>query len=124
MQKTLLYLFFLWMIIASCRSKAIEETTTEEEQKTVTPVTVTTVSTEPMTEYIELNATSTFLQQAFVKANTNGYITSVNLQVGKIVSAGQNVFVLKTKEAQSIGNTINLLDTSFKFSGIINIKAG
>ena len=37
---------------------------------------------------------------------------------------GQNVFVLKTKEAQSIGNAINALDSTFKFSGIINIKAG
>jgi multidrug efflux pump subunit AcrA (membrane-fusion protein) len=94
------------------------------EQETITPVTVTSASTEPMTEYIELNATSTFLQRAFVKASSNGYITSVNAQVGKMVSSGQNVFVLKTKEAQSLGNTINLLDSSFKFSGIITIKAG
>ena len=41
-----------------------------------------------------------------------------------MVSASQNVFVLKTKEAQTLGNTINLLDSSFKFSGIINIRAG
>ena len=41
-----------------------------------------------------------------------------------MVSARQNVFTLKTKEAQSIGNTVNLLDTSFKFSGIISISAG
>jgi hypothetical protein len=75
-----------------------------------------------MVEYIELNATSTFLQNAFIKANANGYITSVNAQVGKIISAGQNVFILKTKEAQSIGNAINVLDSSFKFSGIIHIK--
>jgi multidrug efflux pump subunit AcrA (membrane-fusion protein) len=112
------------MIIPSCKSKTIEETTTEEELETITPVTVTSVSTEPMVEYIELNATSTFLQNAFIKANANGYITSVNAQVGKIVSAGQNVFVLKTKEAQSIGNAINVLDSSFKFSGIIHIKSG
>src|SRR6185295_18019743 len=36
----------------------------------------------------------------------------------------QIVFILKTKEAQSIGNTINILDTSFKFTGIIHIPAG
>jgi len=125
MKKELLCFSLLWMIIVSCHSKTSEETTTtEEEQETVTPVTVTTISNEPMSEYIELNATSTFLQQAFVKANTNGYITTVNAQVGKTVSANQNVFVLKTKEAQSIGNTINLLDSTFKFSGTIYIKAG
>jgi predicted deacylase len=33
------------------------------------------------------------------------------------------MFTIKTKEAQSIGNTINVLDTTFKFSGINNIRA-
>ena len=37
---------------------------------------------------------------------------------------GSKYFVLKTEEAQTLGNTINLLDSSFKFSGVINIKAG
>ena len=124
MKKVLLYYFIPFLLTASCRSKAVEETTIEEEQETITPVTVTTVSNEPMVEYIELNATSTFLQSAFIKASSNGYITAVNAQVGKMVSAGQKVFVLKTKEAQSIGNAINLLDSTFKFSGIINIKSG
>ena len=123
MKKFSVYFLFLWIIAASCHSKT-EETTAEEESETITPVTVTLASTEPMAEYIELNATSTFLQKAFVKASSNGYITSVNAKVGKMVSSGQNVFVLKTKEAQSLGNTINLLDSSFKFSGIITIKAG
>jgi len=123
MKKMLQYLL-LFSVVIGCKSKTVEEVTTEEEQETITPVTVTSVSTEPMVEYIELNATSTFLQNAFIKANANGYITSVNAQVGKIISAGQNVFILKTKEAQSIGNAINVLDSSFKFSGIIHIKSG
>jgi len=124
MKKISIYSLVLGLVMISCQSKKTEETIIEEEQETVTPVTVTSVTTEPMVEYIELNATSTFLQQAFVKASSNGYIKSVNAQVGKMVSSTQNVFVLKTKEAQSIGNAINLLDSSFKFSGIINIKAG
>jgi len=124
MKKVSLYFLVLWIGIISCQSKKTEETIIEEEQETITPVTVTSVTTEPMVEYIELNATSTFLQQAYVKASSNGYIKSVNAQVGKMVSASQNVFVLQTKESKSIGNTINLLDSSFKFSGIISIKAG
>jgi multidrug efflux pump subunit AcrA (membrane-fusion protein) len=123
MKKVCLYLSFFWTIASSCNSGTTEEVAAEEAE-TTTPVTITSISTEPMAEYIELNATSVFLQKAFVKASSNGYITSVNASVGKIVSAGQQVFVVKTKEAQSIGNTINLLDSSFKFSGIIPIKAG
>ena len=107
----------------SCHSKS-DTTTTEEEPEIITPVTITSINTDPMAEYIDLNATSTFLNKGYVKASANGYIKVVNAQIGKLVSGGQTVFVLKTKEAESIGNTINLLDTSFRFSGIINIRAG
>ena len=124
MKKISLYFLILGAILSSCQSKKTEETIIEEEQETITPVTVTSLATEPMVEYIELNATSAFLQQGFVKASSNGYVQSVNAQVGKMVSSQQKVFVLKTKEAQSIGNAINALDSTFKFFGIINIKAG
>jgi multidrug efflux pump subunit AcrA (membrane-fusion protein) len=124
MKKLRTFILFMPVLLASCHSKTTDEVATEEEPETITPVTITSIGTEPMAEYFELNATSTFLQQAFVKASSNGYITSVNAGVGKMVSSNQNVFVLKTKEAQTLGNTINLLDSSFKFSGIINIKAG
>ena len=122
MRKCILY-FLLLSLAVSCHSKK-KAGVPESEPEITTPVTVTSVSTDPMAEYIELNATSTFLNKAYVKASTNGYIKSVNAQIGKMVSSGQNVFTLKTKEAQSIGNTINLLDTSFQFSGLISIKAG
>jgi multidrug efflux pump subunit AcrA (membrane-fusion protein) len=124
MKKISLYFLILGTILGSCQSKKTEETIIEEEQETITPVTVTSIATETMDEYIELNATSAFLQQGFVKASANGYVQSVNAQVGKMVSSQQRVFVLKTKEAQSIGNAINALDSTFKFFGIINIKAG
>jgi len=124
MKKIRLYFLILGAILISCQSKKTEETIIEEEQETITPVTVTSIVTETMDEYIELNATSTFLQQGFVKASANGYVQAVNAQVGKMVSSQQRVFVLKTKEAQSIGNAINALDSTFKFFGIINIKAG
>lgn len=124
MKKIYTVILSISALLASCHSKTTDEVTTEEGPETVTPVTVASISTESMAEYFELNATSTFLQQAFVKASSNGYITSVNAEVGKMVSSSQNVFVLKTKEAQTLGNTINLLDSSFKFSGIINMRAG
>jgi len=123
MKKIFFYMLFL-LLIAACHSKKTEEETTTEEQEAITPVTVTTISNEPMTEYIELNATSVFLQKAYVKSSANGYIQNVSGQVGKMIPASQVFFTLKTKEAQAIGNTINVLDSSFKFHGIINIKAG
>jgi multidrug efflux pump subunit AcrA (membrane-fusion protein) len=123
MNQRIQYIFFLLPVLFSCHSKK-EESAAIEETEITTPVTLTEASNGAMAEYIELNATSTFLNKGYVKASANGYIKSVNAQIGKMVGGKQVVFVLKTKEAESIGNTINLLDTSFRFSGIINIRAG
>jgi multidrug efflux pump subunit AcrA (membrane-fusion protein) len=97
-----------------------EETSTEEVQ---TPVTVTTIGAEPLTEYVELNAMSSFLQSSFIKATANGYVKSSNVKLGQFIHAGQVAFVMQTKEARALGNTINELDPSFKFSGLIKINA-
>ena len=88
-----------------------------------TPVTVTTVADSAMVDYIELSATSVFQQKNVVKANANGYIQKVNILPGHYVNKGEFLFSIKTKEAQSIGNSINVLDTTFKFSGVNKIKA-
>ncbi|MBB6128644.1 efflux RND transporter periplasmic adaptor subunit [Mucilaginibacter lappiensis] len=88
-----------------------------------TPVTVTSISNGTMADSISLNATSSFMQKSYVKANAIGYIQKVYIKPGQYVNAGQLLFTIKTKEAQSIGNTINVLDTTFKFSGVNRIKA-
>jgi multidrug efflux pump subunit AcrA (membrane-fusion protein) len=89
----------------------------------VTPVSVTGISESPMAEYLELNATSTYLLKNVVKANANGYIKESNAIAGKYVNRGDLLFILKTKEAESIGNAVNSLDSSFQFSGTIHVKA-
>ena len=123
MIKTIGYFLFIGSMAASCHPKTPDQAEAEEPE-IITPVTVTGIDTKSMTEYIELNATSASLQKAYVKASANGYIKDVNTKMGEMVASAQTVFVLKTKEAQSIGNAINLLDSTFKFSGIITIKAG
>src|SRR5215471_4733020 len=124
MKKEALYILVLIIMLTSCHSKTKEEESPEVKAETVTPVTVTSLSTEAMTDYIELNATSAFLRSAVVKASTNGYVVSADAHVGKMISADQVAFVIRTKESHTLGNTINLLDSTFKFSGTINIKAG
>jgi multidrug efflux pump subunit AcrA (membrane-fusion protein) len=108
-------------VLYSCGgSKPADEETAVESQ---TPITVATIGNSALADTIELNATSSFLQKNYVSANAIGYIQKVNVQPGHYVEKGQLMFTLKTKEAQSIGNTINVLDTTFKFSGINNIRA-
>jgi multidrug efflux pump subunit AcrA (membrane-fusion protein) len=110
------------LLMASCK-EAEKKEKQDEPERSGTPVTVTSIGTEPLTEYVELNATSTFQQKSYVKANVNGYVERVETAPGKYVSKGQELFVLKTKEAQSIGSTVNKLDPTFRFSGVNNIKS-
>ncbi|WCT11110.1 efflux RND transporter periplasmic adaptor subunit [Mucilaginibacter jinjuensis] len=109
--------------LQACKGKADDAADEDAAVKSQTPVTVTTIGDTSLANYIDVNATSTYLQKNYVKANINGYIEKSNVQPGQYVTKGQLLFVLKTKEAQSIGNHISILDTTFKFTGINKIKA-
>lgn len=115
--------FLFCTLLFSCHSQTTE-TTAEEVTEPETPVTVATIINEPMEDYVELNATSTYLQKWSVKSTLNGYLQSSNVQLNKFVGRGQGLYSVKTKEAKSIGNTINILDSSFKFTGTNRINAG
>jgi multidrug efflux pump subunit AcrA (membrane-fusion protein) len=116
---TILLVFFFF----SCKSTGNEEADDQPVKDPGTPVKVAGISRGPLTAYTELNAVSTFLQKSYVKASTNGYLQSAQVYQGKFVKKGELLFTLKTKEAQSLGNSINILDSTFRFSGMIEIKA-
>lgn len=117
----ILFAFLLTATIYSCGGN--HPARKEAAASAQTPITITIIGNSAMADTIELNATSTFLQKNYVKANAIGYIQKVNVQPGHYVEKGQLMFTIKTKEAQSIGNTINVLDTTFKFSGVNSIRA-
>lgn len=123
--KTHLYILVLLnaAIIVGCKSKAVAEEEATPPEEVQTPVTVTTVSNGSLANYVELNATSTYLQSNFIKSSVNGYVQSVSVKPGQFVSAGQLVFTMQTKESKALGNTINGLDSTFRFSGIVRLKA-
>jgi multidrug efflux pump subunit AcrA (membrane-fusion protein) len=110
-------------LIFSCKSKKAEVSEDAPATDVQTPVTVTSVSNQTLTDYTELNATSSFLQDNIVKSNINGYIQSVDVKFGQYANTGAHLFTIKTKEAKALGNTINKLDPSFHFSGIVHITA-
>ena len=111
------------LLSLSCGSKKSEVPEEPVSEEVETPVTVTSIDSTPLVEYIELNAMSSFLQSSFIKATANGFIKSVNVKPGQFIHAGELAFVMQTKEAKALGNTINDLDPSFKFSGLIKINA-
>jgi len=117
---------FLFLLAghAGCKSRSNQEQpATAQEIVIETPVTVISVAPGPLIEYAELNATSAFLQNNIVKASANGYIKSVEVSPGQYVASGKTIFSIQTKESTNIGTIINNLDSSYKFSGITNIKA-
>jgi multidrug efflux pump subunit AcrA (membrane-fusion protein) len=120
--RSCLILIFLFTGAVSCINR--EPDTVEQAISVQVPVTVTGVSEEPLEEYVELSATSSFLLKNYIKANATGYLQSTQIQPGQFVKAGQALFTIKTKEAEILGNTVNKLDSSFKFSGTNVIRAG
>ena len=108
-------------LLFSCGSN--DKTNGDAELKTATPVTITKISTGSLSETIELSATSFFLQKTLVKASTAGYINDLKIKLGDFVSKGQILFVIKSKEATSLGNAINKIDSSFHFKGITEVKS-
>ncbi|MHA4895345.1 efflux RND transporter periplasmic adaptor subunit [Pedobacter sp. PWIIR3] len=109
------------VFILSCGQPA--DQSADSPLETTTPVEVATVDTASLSEYTELTAVSSYLQKSYIKASINGYIQSASAQVGQQVRAGQILFRLITKEARAIGDGVNELDPSLKFSGQTSIRA-
>ncbi len=115
-------------VFAACKSKTEPEKkeaapADEKTEAGATPVTLTEPLRGNMEDAVELNAVSSFLLKTYVKSSANGYLQVVNTEMGRFVTKGQELFVIKTKEAQSLGNTITALDTSLHFDGVIHIKS-
>jgi multidrug efflux pump subunit AcrA (membrane-fusion protein) len=87
------------------------------------PVTVTHASIDTLQETIGLNAVSVYLLKTYIKSNVNGYLQEVNATLGEKIARGQKMFVIRTKEAEYLGNTLNSIDSTLRFSGLINISS-
>jgi multidrug efflux pump subunit AcrA (membrane-fusion protein) len=103
----------------SCGSGGSTEGTV---QKTITPVTVTTIKKGDMEESIELPAQSTFLNKSIVRSSTTGTVEKVLVTFGDYVKRDQMIFTLKTKEASIIAGSIRN-DSTLAFRGEIKIQA-
>jgi len=112
---------FILFLLASCKSNPKDDAASNP--MSGTPVEITSISNGALTEQVELNATSSFLLKTAVKSSATGYLKHMRIRIGDHVDKGDVLFSIITKEARSIGNTINRIDTSFHFKGEINILA-
>jgi len=99
----------------------------EEEEETAgevkTPVVITTVQTEPIMETFNLNAISAYTKKNIVRSITIGYIKKINVALGDFVKAGKPMFVLRTEEAEVLGDLAKNDPLLAPFQGGIIIKA-
>ena len=112
------------LLLGACKSNTANTEIAEEKvQEGRTPVTITNPIKGNMNEIAIVNAVSAFQLKTNVKSSANGYLQDVAISLGKYVNKGDVLFVVKTKEAQSLGNTLHQLDSSLHFNGVITIKS-
>ncbi len=114
-----LYIIFLPLLASCIHQRADDEA--EKQVKAITPVQVTTPKMGAMYDYIELNATSSFLRKETIKSTANGYIADINISIGEKVRKGDTLFMLKTKEARAIDNLGSTQNTKLGFTGKIPV---
>jgi multidrug efflux pump subunit AcrA (membrane-fusion protein) len=115
------YIFWgasIGIIFQSCGNSS-EEAEKQEEPKT--PVELTSINIEAISESIELNAVS-MCKKNIIRANAAGLISKVEINLGDNVAAGQLVFGIKTKEASALEKS-TVGDSSLLFQGLIKVIA-
>lgn len=115
--------FLLSVLLISCKKNA-DTVSAEPVMNSETPVSVAfPTDTLSINNDISINATATYLLKSEVKSNATGYLTNVRINLAQAVRKGQLLFSIQTKEARALGNTINKLDPSFRFSGVTSVTS-
>jgi len=116
---TVLYIIgSIWF--SACTTNVESE---KDDIKASTPVTITSVSYESLSDYFELNANTVFQKKNIIRSTTTGIVQTIGISMGDNVSIGEQLFIIVTKEAAALKNKTNLSDTSFRFKGELKIKA-
>jgi multidrug efflux pump subunit AcrA (membrane-fusion protein) len=111
-------LILLLLVAISCQRQGGE--TGESEAAPRVPVTVASIETGEMADFLDLTATSVFQVKSVVKSPVRGYVEEQYVNAGDAVSKARELFRLRTRESASLH-----LDTagSFGFSGLIPVMA-
>ncbi len=119
MNKSFLFILLFPLLFIACKENAVSEKPIDAS----IPVTVTTIDTAGIENFMELNATATYLVKNTIKANATGYLSSVNVAINDFVNNGSTLFSIKTRESKVLGNTINKIDPSLNFGGAIRVRS-
>jgi hypothetical protein len=116
-KKSIIAIFFIPIFIGGCKNAVPDS---EKKIHSVIPVTVAHSRPGEMVNYMELNATSSYLFKSAVKAPVTGFVDAILINQGDPAEKNQLLFKLKTREAAALaGDSINNL----KFRGVVDVKA-
>ncbi len=112
-----IFVLVLFLFLAGCASR---QENGEKEIRVKVPVTVENIHTADVADYLELNATSSFLVKSMIKSPTAGYVEEIMVTQGDKVIKNEVLFKLRTKESTALKNdSLN----PYSFSGLITLKA-
>jgi len=109
--------FMTFFLFVGCRGRRENG---EKEVQAKVPVTVVQIQTADIADYLELNATSSFLEKAVIKSPVAGYIEEITVVQGDKVKKDKVLFKIRTKESTALKNDSL---SPYAFSGLITIKA-
>ena len=116
-RSTILILIPSFLLLIKCGGRQEGD---EKEVQAIVPVTVENIHMADVKDYLELNATSTFLIKSVIKSPSSGYVEEIKIMQGDKVSKNQIIFKVRTKESTALrSDSLN----PYSFSGIITIKA-
>jgi len=115
--KTLLVLCLLCIVFISCGDSAPPP----EHSPIGTPVKVAHPKRADMTEFIDLNANTVFLDKEIVRATFQGFIENIYKNIGDEVKSGEVLLRIKTKESAA-DDSLRLSLGSEIFQGFVNLR--
>lgn len=117
------FAFLLPFLLAGCTQTAPEEEEEGAGTEVKTPVQVITVENAPIAETFTLSATSVYQKKNIVNSNVQGYIKKVYVGLGDYVKAGVPMFLLRTKEAEVLGELAKKDPALASFRSGVTVKA-
>ncbi|HEX2866083.1 MAG TPA: HlyD family efflux transporter periplasmic adaptor subunit [Ignavibacteriales bacterium] len=118
LQNNILILLLSLLFLSSCAKQDPEEEKTSEFKGA--SVSLIHPVIQNMTEYIDLNATTTFQSQEAIRATFAGYIVKSYKNPGDPIHSGDVIFLMRTKES-SASDSAGVNYGVGKFSGLVKL---
>ncbi|MCP9234734.1 efflux RND transporter periplasmic adaptor subunit [Lewinella sp. JB7] len=107
-------------LIMGCKKDAALPPVAPPAARIATQVVVGTPVRTTLRDSFLMNAVTVFTNRESIRATVTGYVDKTRVGVGTSVGAGQEVFVLQTREAAVLGEEI-LSDSSINITGMVPV---